>query len=96
MPASPIRSVVSQPDYRIPHVCQVGTNTHTRIHGCVVERKGLIWGSDIPRSAHVNLYVAAVVSVLIHGHQGWLLSEKVLVSLKHFKKIQCQVSGQII
>ena len=43
-----------------------------------------IWGSELPRSAQINLYAAAVIAMLIHGHQAWPLTDKVLKSLKHF------------
>ena len=43
-----------------------------------------IWGSILPRSAQLNLYAAAVIAMLIHGHQAWPLTSKVLKSLKHF------------
>ena len=43
-----------------------------------------IWGSMLPRSAQLNLYAAAVIAMLIHGHQAWPLTSKVLKSLKHF------------
>ena len=51
-------------------------------------RFGQLWqicGSELPRSAQINLYAAAVIAMLIHGHQACMAStDKVLKSLKHF------------
>ena len=43
-----------------------------------------IWGSDLPRSAQINLYSAAVVSILTHGYEAWPMTEKLMTSIKHF------------
>ena len=42
-----------------------------------------IWGLELPRSAQINLNATAVIAILMHGHQVWPLTDKVLKSLKH-------------
>ena len=46
----------------------------------------MIWGSDLPRSAQINLYSAAVDSILTHGYEAWPMTEKLMTSIKQIDR----------
>ena len=43
-----------------------------------------LWNSELPQSAQLNLYAAAAIAILTHGHQAWPLTGKVCTALMHF------------